>query len=603
MLKIRLVDVRAMVLRTAMKKEAERLQNLSEQVARISTGLDMDIKASAGIDEILRKLRKNLKNQADNLSTMKTLAETSFSSLHQKDSELAQKSKGLAYSLRQLAENTRTAVQQTGHLSHLSEAAKVLTVPTVTLPPTLSMLTRGDALDKLGDLFNFNAAGGGIGSVTQGFDLDALNHTTSDMYKYNGPNPIGFADGLGAIAGVGGGIAVAGGIASLLTFFDGGGKNSSAGSSGSGHGSLGGRHAVPAQNVTAGKTSSGGFFSGIGNAFDKAGDALADGAKWVGKKASDFGDAVEDGVKAFGEELKEVHEGTVAGFKAIGEELKEVHEGTMKGLDAFGKELAEVGRGTVAGLKALDEASVKAIKSVVESKPAEYLWDMGGSTLGVVTDVGSFMYNVAELDMAGAGADVFGVINNFFDFSQDAVALFSYGVGAGAEALGAKQDTVDYCREYAEDYAGREGLAGELYASGFEGAGDFVSVIDVGVTTYKMASGIGKLTSGWQDMSWDKWGDLKDNLLSMSGWNSVDKLSDTASLTEKLKHANDIASNVELGYKYAGGLGKGLWDTDGLLVTMAENTDPGKPVKEIFHMIDTIIKANENDSEPQETDN
>ena len=161
--------------------------------------------------------------------------------------------------------------------------------------------------------------------------------------------------------------------------------------------------------------------------------------------------------------------------------------------------------------------------------------------------------------------------------------------------MGAKQSAVDYFYDYAEDYANREGLAGELHASGLDEVGYVVDTIDFSVGTYKAVTGFGKLSSTLDGMSWSSLGDLKDNLLTLSGWKDVGSLKDAADLSAQIDHYKDFSSNVKLGYKYV----DGAFGEDGLLLTALKNTSAGKPgvglITTIEDYLDLLKEVSESD--------
>ena len=99
-------------------------------------------------------------------------------------------------------------------------------------------------------------------------------------------------------------------------------------------------------------------------------------------------------------------------------------------------------------------------------------------------------------------------------------------------------------------------------------------------------------------MKWDDMGDLKDNLLSLSGWKTGDSLEGLAGIEKKIEQYDILSSNVELGYKYVDGLVEnigsdggifedgGLLGDGGLINTALKNTTPGK-------LIDAVFKSGE----------
>ena len=534
MLTIKLIDVRMMVLRAAMKKEEQRLQNVADQVARIAAGLDMDLKSSAGIAEILAKLRKNLKKQSGHWGVMQQLAEQASAELHQKDADVAKKANGLDYSARQFAQSVQT--------NAFFSAAGGKLVQNVASPGLgLSALNKLDLTKELGQLFD--GIGGGFGDALQGVSLGELSENSLTSSLKGVLDRIEVEDVLTA---AGTGVAGMAGIMGLTALLD---KN------------LGSSEIIPGANakvlnvdptyarVEAFQAKAEKRMDQMRDIYNSAAakspqtqkkgvlDYLEDGAEWVAGKAEDAGEAVWDGLTWIGE-------------KAV-----------------------DTGEAVWDGMKWLDEKTLDFANYVANSKPMEYVWDMGGSVIGGVADVGSFCWNVLSGDFVGAGADGYSFINNFFDFAQDGSALFIYGMGAGADALGVDQSKVDFLYAEAEDYHNREGLAGELRDAGWDSAADVVQTTDAVVDTYKLFTGIKEFADGSLKPGENPMYRYRKNLYELTGWKLVDDYGDYATYTQKIKYFADVSSNADLAYKYAdGGLnGEGL-------KTILENTQIGKIV-------------------------
>ena len=508
---IKLIDVRMMALRAAIKKEEQRLQDVADQVARISAGLDLELKSSSGIEEILTKLRNNLKKQSGNWTVMQQLAQQASADLHQKDEELAQKARGLNYSARQFVQ------------SGLASTIGGKLVPNVAAPLLgLSALNKLGLTQSLGDLFD--GVGSGFGDALQGVSLGELTQSGQ------------LADGLSGVfqnievedvlTAAGAGVAGVAGLAGLTSLLDG----------------IGSSKIVPGVNAkvlnvdpTTAKAYEtidkfndkfNDFESSVRDIYNSAAQHSAqskdkNALDYVGDWLEDAGETVWDGVKWVGEKAVDTGEAVWDGMKWVGEKAADAGEAVWNGA-----------------------------KAVAQSKPVEYLWDMGGSIIGGGADILSFCGNVATLQWGDAVADGYSFINNFFDFAQDGSALFIYGMGTGADALGADDKTVDYFYDYAEGYSKREGLAGELHAEGLDEAGSVVDCLDWGVGTYKTVTGFNKLYSGEVFKEGQSW---KEYLNTGFGWKTVDDLADSAEYADRIKYYSDLASNVDTGFKYADG--------------------------------------------------
>lgn len=532
-LTIKLNAARMLLLRAAMKKEELRLQNTASQVARIAAGLEMEVAAKSNIEASLNNLRKQLKQDAEYMGTMQRMADLAMEELSKKDEDLANQARGLNYTAQQIVGAASSAHMSAEAAGNSTTAAGVSS--STSSPLNLASQMIADAAQKIGGLFDL--AGDGIGDALQGISLEQLavgNQTSAAGTAQPGQT----AGALAVLAGVG--MAITGALDAILNSFSGKGRPSGQ---------------TTTKKTTSSKTTAKKTSSKKKSMWDKLGDKLEGAGAWVAGKAEDAVDAAADAVKD--------------GAKWVGDKVEEAAEAVTDGAKWVGEKASDAGKWI--GEKAGDVWN--AAKTVANSKPVEYLWDMGGSVVGGGADILSFCGNVSTGKMGEAVLDGYSFINNFFDFSQDSVALFSYGVGAGAEALGAKQSAVDYFYDYAEDYANREGLAGELHGSGFEGVGYAVDIVDFSVGTYKTVTGFGKLGSTLDGMSWSSLGDLKDNLFTLSGWKDVGSLKDAADLSAQINHYNDFSSNVKLGYKYV----DGFFGEDGLLLTALKNTSVGKP--------------------------
>ena len=241
------------------------------------------------------------------------------------------------------------------------------------------------------------------------------------------------------------------------------------------------------------------------------------------------------------------------------------------------------------GAKDLASDTWDFMRDIVESKPMEYVWEMGGAVLGGTTDVFSFCGNVLTGAWAGAAADTYGLINNVFDFSQDLSALGVYGLGTGMEALGiGGDDVMARATAMADELSDRDGLVGELDAAGFDAAADFVEGVDATVNIYKFTDGIKNLKESplfnWKDV---KSKDILKGLLETSGWKIPDSVSATADMGKKIEYFDDLFSNADLAYKYVNGFLSGE-----AINAILENTQLGKiiggPAKIIEPLTDEV---------------
>ena len=544
-------SARLLLLRAALKKEELRLQSAANQVARIASGLEMEVAARANIDASLSNLRKQLKQDAENMATMQRMADLAMEELKKKDEDLAGRARDLNGTMRQftsLAAAAGAAGAASGGSSSLLDLKSQLAL---------------DAGGRLGGLFGlpFDKAQERLNAIPG--ELNGLMGDTSAMYEHNGPGASVLAG-----AGIAGAASVAAGAAAVSAMTG-----------------LWDSTTKQKQSGTKKTSKKKGLFSGVGSAiggaWNWAGDKLSDAADYVGDKVSDaadyVGDKFSDAVDYVGEKLSDAKDAVVSGAKWVGDKAGDVWDG---------------------------------MKKVAGSKPVQYVLDMGGSVVGTAADVGSFCGHVLTGRWDLAAIDTYSVVDNFFDFSQDLTALTAYGLGAGLDAFGVNADKVQYCYDYAEDYANREGLAGEVGAAGWDAGETTLKVVDLGVGAYKFGGGLAKFKNSWSEMKWDDMGDLKDNLLSLSGWKTGDSLEGLAGIEKKIEQYDIISSNVELGYKYVDGLVEnigsdggvfedgGLLGDGGLINTMAKNTTPGKLIDAVFKSgkgiadLDNRIKEN-----------
>lgn len=522
---IKLVPGRMAQLRQTLNTEQARLQDTADQLARIAAALDMDLKARQSIDSGLTRLRSDLKRQAGNLGTMVGLAQTAEAGLGQTDQELANKASELLYTLRQM-------MQSAGAAGGAGGVGYSPSRPSF----TLGSLLDSSAFQNVTDLFGFTL----VNYDPIGVSLQELSGKIRDSLSALA-SPTGLATAAGA------GVALAGtGLGSLLGALDGGGKVLGASS----------------QKSTAKKTSTskkkkketwqdklkglGSSLAGAASdAWEDAKDAASDAWEDAKDAASDAWEDVKDTASDAWEGVKDAASDTWEGAKDLADKAAEL------GGDVWGK-----------------------VKDIANSKPMEYVWEMGGSTLGGLGDVFSFCVNVGKGNFTGAAADTYSFVDNFFDFSQDLSALGAYGLGAGFEALGiGGDDVMDRAIEMADEISGRDGLKGELEASGFGTAADIVGGVDATVGTYKFVTGISGLKDGVSGIftAKDHSAELKKVLFEASGWKLPSAVTGSNAVLQDIGKSGAVISNVNMAYKYLDG-----FLNDSGLEAILGNTKPGK---------------------------
>ena len=272
---------------------------------------------------------------------------------------------------------------------------------------------------------------------------------------------------------------------------------------------------------------------------------------------------------------KETWQDKLKGFgSSITNAASNVWEGTKEAVSDTWECAKDLASNVWEGAKDTGSNIWNAAKDIANSKPMEYVWEMGGSAVGGLGDVFSFCVNVGKGDFTGAAADAYSFVDNFFDFSQDLSALGAYGLGAGFEALGiGGDDVMDRAIEMADEISGRDGLKGELEASGFDTAADIVGGVDATVNTYKFVTGIGSLKDdiGGIFTAKDHGAELKKVLFESSGWKLPSTVTDSNAVLQGIGKSDALFSNVDLAYKYVDG-----FLTDSGLETILSNTQPGK---------------------------
>lgn len=544
---IKLNPARLLLLRAAMKKEELRLQNTASQVARIAGSLDMEIAAKANIQAGLEKLRKQLKQDSENMSVMQRMADLVLEEFSKKDEDLADKARGLNYTSRQIAGGASSTTPfgravADGLHSALTSAPKT--------PASFLNLTSQFVADSSQNLSNlFGTVGTEIRDTLVSFAPIALLADIGRQLT---------SDHAGTYGGGSGGSRLE--------------KEASAGSFDE---SLDAAEAKWQQELNdflfKGETSEGWEdWEEEKSILEKIGDGLSNAGDWIGDRADDAKDWASDRVddaKEMAEDVKDWASDTAEGVKEWASDAKEWASDAADYLKDSAIDMADDAKNYASDVW-------EGFQEFANSKPMEYAGNMLGDAIGGGADVASFVGNAVTGNWGEAAADGYSFINNFFNFSQDSTALFSYGVGAGAEALWPDRDISDRWYQYAEDYAGRDGLAGELHGEGFDVAGYMVDVSDWSVGLVGIINGAKKMGDALDGMSWNSIDDVKSNLFSLSGWKTVSNLDDAAELAETIEHYNNLSSNIKLGYKYV----TGLFGEEGLLATAAGNTSPGKIV-------------------------
>lgn len=513
---IKLVPGRMAQLRQTLNTEQARLQETADQLARIAASLDMELKARQSIDSNLTRLRSDLKRQAGNMGTMVGLANTAEAGLAETDQDLANKASELLYTMRQMMQSAGAAGGAGGVGYSPSRPAF-----------TLGSLLDSSAFQNATDLFGFTL----VNYDPIGVSLKELSGKIRDSLSALA-SPAGLATAAGA------GVALAGtGLSSLLSALNNRGKVLGASS----------------QKATAEKTST-----------KKKKETWQDKLKGFGSSITNAASNVWEGTK---EAVSDTWEGAKDLASDVWDGAKDLASDTWEGAKDLASNVWE-------GAKDTGSNIWNAAKDIANSKPMEYVWEMGGSAVGGLGDVFSFCVNVGKRDFTGAAADAYSFVDNFFDFSQDLSALGAYGLGAGFEALGiGGDDVMDRAIEMADEISGRDGLKGELEASGFDTTADIVGGVDATVNTYKFVTGIGSLKDdiGGIFTAKDHGAELKKVLFESSGWKLPSTVTDSNAVLQGIGKSDALFSNVDLAYKYVDG-----FLTDSGLETILSNTQLGK---------------------------
>ena len=510
---IKLVPGRMAQLRQTLNTEQARLQETADQLARIAASLDMELKARQSIDSNLTRLRSDLKRQAGNMGTMVGLANTAEAGLAETDQDLANKASELLYTMRQM-------MQSAGAAGGAGSAGP--SFPKTSF--TLGSLLDTSAFEAVSDFFTV-----ADNKLVNEIDLGILSKQARDPLSTLG-TPAGISAALG-------GVMAGTGLSSLLSALNNRGKVLGASS----------------QKATAEKTST-----------KKKKETWQDKLKGFGSSITNAASNVWEGTK---EAVSDTWEGAKDLASDVWDGAKDLASDTWEGAKDLASNVWE-------GAKDTGSNIWNAAKDIANSKPMEYVWEMGGSAVGGLGDVFSFCVNVGKRDFTGAAADAYSFVDNFFDFSQDLSALGAYGLGAGFEALGiGGDDVMDRAIEMADEISGRDGLKGELEASGFDTAADIVGGVDATVNTYKFVTGIGSLKDdiGGIFTAKDHGAELKKVLFESSGWKLPSTVTDSNAVLQGIGKSDALFSNVDLAYKYVDG-----FLTDSGLETILSNTQLGK---------------------------
>ena len=510
---IKLVPGRMAQLRQTLNTEQARLQETADQLARIAASLDMELKARQSIDSNLTRLRSDLKRQAGNMGTMVGLANTAEVGLAETDQDLANKASELLYTMRQMMQSAGAAGGAGGAGPSFPKTSF-----------TLGSLLDTSAFEAVSDFFTV-----ADNKLVNEIDLGILSKQARDSLSTLG-TPAGISAALG-------GVMAGTGLSSLLSALNNRGKVLGASS----------------QKATAEKTST-----------KKKKETWQDKLKGFGSSITNAASNVWEGTK---EAVSDTWDGAKDLASDVWDGAKDLASDTWEGAKDLASNVWE-------GAKDTGSNIWNAAKDIANSKPMEYVWEMGGSAVGGLGDVFSFCVNVGKGDFTGAAADTYSFVDNFFDFSQDLSALGAYGLGAGFEALGiGGDDVMDRAIEMADEISGRDGLKGELEASGFDTAADIVGGVDATVNTYKFVTGIGNLKDdiGGIFTAKDHGAEQKKVQFESSGWKLPSTVTDSNAVLQGIGKSDALFSNVDLAYKYVDG-----FLTDSGLETILSNTQLGK---------------------------
>ncbi len=474
MAKIKINPLNISALISGIQLERAKLETAADTVARVQSGLDMEIAATGDIESLLASLRSRIQRQTRLLERYEALLRQVNDHFIAADQRISQQAKEVGYLCRQIVAAAGTGAVLAGSALSLKAIANLAFV------------------EKANGLFG-KATGL---SWALGEIKTPLYHTLLSS----------------GTAGIAGGV-----------------KQLTLSPAKTAAGFLGGSAATLALSTMmcgVTKTESKkkqGFFSKIGS-------AVSSSANWFGNKVSDGADSVADGAKWLGGKI-------VDGAKASADWASDACD---------------------------------TVKKVANTKPVQYIRDIGSSTLGVAGNTLSFCVDVAKGDFAGAAVETYDLINNFFDGSQDLVAVTMYGIGYGVEAFGGDAGR---CYDEAEEYHNMAGLAGQLRYDGMDGVADVIDKLDTGADLYKTATGIGKLLDSWDKISdAESWKEIGEGLFKQSGW-KLPSLSKSSDINDTLKYYDDLVSNWKTGYKYVDGLlDEDFWST------VSENTKLGKIV-------------------------
>ena len=549
---IKLIPGRMAQLRGALRSEAERLQQAANQVARIGDALDMELKSREGIDAALTQLRKRLKAQQQNLALMESLASAAEAGIADEDTQLAGEADRLLYTMRQMIERAGAAGGAAGISASASSGSS-----------TGAALNLGSqlALDSLADVSAlFTALGDRLqDALLSGVPLGSLNGAEESEF-------LSTIQKLAVAATAGGTVALGSkeGITNLLEAL-----TPVSSESGSVKGASKKKEEKKEEKNPFKKLG-----AGIANAWDGAKDAAAD--AW-------------DGAKELAGEVKDAADDAWEDAKELAGDIKDAADDAWEDAKDFAGDAKEVAADVWGG-----------IKKVVNSKPMSYVWEMGGDTLGGLSDIAGYCSDMGSGNIAGAVVNGYSFLDNVLNFSQDLSALGMYGLGKGAEALGIGGESVmENTIKLADEMASRDGYVGELRANGFDGTADVVQSVEGGIGVYKLVTGVVKIKDNpLLHLKDAEKGEALSALFELSGWKLP---SSGADLAQKISGFDDLASNLDLAYKYVDGF---VGETG--LQAILENTTPGKIISgpgkiidafsEVFSEEDTETAAEETDS-------
>lgn len=219
--------------------------------------------------------------------------------------------------------------------------------------------------------------------------------------------------------------------------------------------------------------------------------------------------------------------------------------GTQAAKETFDKNVEMVEQ----ALSGTVNSGKKIAKEAYNTVTDPHLWGFVGNTGGSLLKMGkhafSFMTNVVTLQWADAAMDAGDVINDVFNTGQDASAVFAYEFGRmiGQEEKGLK---------YANEMAARNGLSGELRASGHEDAAqrldDISRVLSIPKNAYKAGRSITSLWDMGKNIDEKTFSDVFDYVTgykTSGGTTDLERLNNLLSNLDALSQTSENAASGE----------------------------------------------------------